>query len=110
MFTGAAVFAYFGTRTQARLARGRLLADPDPLIAEAGRLWRPPPRWLSQWFTTTPSRRARHAEVVAELRQDPGRAERYKTLSAELFAWNCLESSVAVAGIASLIAVIASVS
>ena len=101
-FAIAAVLAVVGTDAQSRLSRERLLADEDPLIAEAGRLWRPPPRWLS----SRPSRRRRLAEVEAKLRRDPERAKRYDRLATELFAWNALETSAAIAAIASIIAAV----
>ena len=100
----AALLALVGTNTQARLARQILLADEDPLIAEAGRLWTPTPRWLS-WLSR-PSRRSRRAAVEEELRKNPERAKRYDRLCAELFAWNALESSVALALPASVILLI----
>jgi len=99
----AAVLALVGTNGQARLSRERLLADADPLVAEAGRLWRPPPTWLN----SRPSRRRRRASVEEQLRRDPERAKRYDRLCAELFAWNALESSVALASVASVIAAVA---
>jgi hypothetical protein len=101
-FAIAALLALAGTNAQARLSRGRLLADEDPLIAEAGRLWTPGPRWLSR-----PSRRRRGESVEARLRQDPERARRYDRLRTELFAWNALETSVALASAASFVAIIA---
>jgi hypothetical protein len=103
MLAVAAILALVGTDNQARLTRSRLLADPDPLIAEAGRLWRPPPRVISQ----RPSRRRRCAAIEAELRQDPERSKRYDVLCTELFAWNALETSVALATVASVFAIIA---
>ena len=102
LFAVAACFALIGTNAQARLSRGRLLADDDPLIAEAGRTWTPGPRWLA-----TPSRRRRHAAAEQKLRQDPERASRYAQLRAELAAWNLLESSAALAAAASFLAVVA---
>jgi len=103
-FATAALMALVGTNTQARLARQVLLSDEDPLIAEAGRLWTPTPRWLS-WLSR-PSRRLRVAEIEAELARDPDRIKRYERLRAELFAWNALESSVALVLPASVIVLI----
>jgi len=40
-FLIAAIWALQGTNAQAALARERLLADDDPLIAAAGRAWTP---------------------------------------------------------------------
>lgn len=97
-FTIAALMALVGTNTQARLARQVLLADDDPLIAEAGRLWTPIPRWLSRR-----RRRRRIAEIEEALDRHPVRAKRYERLRAELFAWNALESSVALVLPASVI-------
>jgi hypothetical protein len=101
---GAAVFALVGTNTQARLSRERLLADDDPLVAEAGRLWTPYPRWLSR-----PGRRRRRTAIEVQVRLDPERAKRYDRLRAELVAWNALESSVALAFAASIVAVVATI-
>jgi hypothetical protein len=100
----AALFALVGTNTQARLARQILLADKDPLIAEAGGLWTPMPRWLS-WLSR-PSHRRRLAAIENEVRNKQERATRYDRLCAELFAWNALESSVAFALPASVILLI----
>jgi hypothetical protein len=47
------------------------------------------------------------ATSVAELSRDPVRAKRYERLRAELFAWNALESSVALAVPASFILLVA---
>jgi hypothetical protein len=99
----AAFFALFGTNTQARLARERLLADTDPLIATAARLWRPV-RCLM-----TPTRRRERAVAEAAIRIDPARSNRYDRLRQELSAWNALESSVALAAVAALVAFVISV-
>lgn len=96
----AALLGLIGANTQARLARQVLLTDEDSLIAEAGRLWTPTPRWL-RWLSS--SRRRRLDAIEEELRKDPERAKRYDRLCAELFAWNALESSVALALPASVI-------
>lgn len=101
----AALLALIGTNTQARLARQVLLADDDPLISEAGRLWTPMPRRLS--LLSRPSHRRRREAAEEKVRQDPDRAGRYNRLEAELFAWNALETSVALAFVASVIAAIA---
>lgn len=102
LFAAAALAALVGTNGQARLSRGRLLTDPDPLIVEAGHLWTPPPRWLSQW---SGSKRRRRAEAEKQTRQDPD--SRYDLLCAERFAWNAIETSVARAIGASVVAIIA---
>jgi hypothetical protein len=103
---GAAWLALIGTNIQARLARARLLADDDPLVVEAGRLWTTMPRRLS-WLSR-PSHRRRRAAAEENVRQDPERAKRYDRLCTELFAWNALETSVALAFTASIIAAIGS--
>jgi hypothetical protein len=99
MESAAAILAFFaalyglaGTNQQARLSRGRLLADSDPLIAAAGRAWMP------LW---SPGRRRAEAAV----RVDPERWARYQTLARELRAWNMLESSVAAAFGAALLVI-----
>lgn len=100
----AAFWALSGTNAQARLARQRMLGDADPLIATAGRLWYPGPRWLM-----TPGRRLRREEAEAKLRPDTVRLQHYERLCQELHAWNALESSVALAISAALVAVVMSV-
>jgi hypothetical protein len=103
-FAIAAMLALVGTNAQARLSRGRLLADEDPLVAEAGRLWTPGPRWLA-----APTYRRRREAVEVRLREDPERAKRYDRLRTELFAWNAIETSVALAAAASLVSIVAAI-
>ena len=91
----AAIAAYFGligTNAQAALAKQRLLADTNPLIAWAGRLWRPGFRWLAR-----PARRHQRQEMEAKLREDAAEWARYDRLRRELWAWNAVESGVAMA-------------
>lgn len=102
--TGAALLGYLGTNTQAALAKQRLLDDPDPLIAEAGRLWTP-----VRWFGIGPARRRRRYEVEAELRADDVRWGRYRRLLRELTAWNQVESSIVLALAGSVYAILASI-
>jgi hypothetical protein len=98
MFLIAAIWALEGTNEQAALTKRQLLADDDPLIAAAGRAWTPLPRLLS----------GRRRKIEAELRKDTERWSRYDELRRQLRAWNMLESSVAVAAVASLLALLAS--
>jgi hypothetical protein len=98
-FANAAVLALYGTNVQAALARERLLGDADPLVAAAGRLWRPYPAWMA-----TPAGRRRRSDAEAKVRVDPARGARYDRLRRELSAWNALESSSALAATASIIA------
>jgi hypothetical protein len=100
----AAAWALVGTTAQARVSRERLLSDSDEGIAHAGRLWRPGPRWLYG-----KARRRELAVIEAELKNDPARAERYARLRTELYAWNALESSVALGACGAVLAVIAAV-
>jgi hypothetical protein len=104
LFLIAALWALEGTNQQAALAKGRLLADDDPLIAAAGREWTP--------FRLVASRRRRRkrAEIESLLRVDPKRWRRYDVLRRELRAWNMLESSVALAAAASIAALVQSLS
>lgn len=101
-FLIAAIWALGGTNAQAQLARKQLLADDDPLIADAGRAWTP-----SRLVAPRRKRRQR-AEIEAELRKDPERWARYDELLRQLRAWNLLESSVAFAAGASILALVAS--
>jgi hypothetical protein len=101
-FLIAAIWALEGTNAQAALTRRRLLADDDPLIAAAGRAWTPLRILASR------RRRRQRAEIEAELRKDPDRWGRYDLLRRELRAWNMLESSVALASGASIMALLAS--
>ena len=102
MFLIAAIWALEGTNEQAALAKGRLLADDDPLIAAAGREWAP------SRLLTSRRRRQRRTEIEALLREDPKRWRRYDVLRRELRAWNMLESSVAIAAATSILALLAS--
>ncbi len=95
-FLIASVWALTGTNAQAAMTKERWYADDDPLIAEGGRLWLPVP-WLAR-----KRRRKRVAEIEAELRKDANRWTRYRTVKRELRSWNSLESSVALAAVASL--------
>ena len=101
-FLFAAIWALGGTNAQAQLARKQLLADDDPLIADAGRAWTP--------FRLAASRRSRRQRAATEavLRQDPERWARYDELRRQMRAWNLIESSVALAAGASILALIAS--
>jgi hypothetical protein len=96
---GAAFWALVGTNAQARLAKGKLLADSDPLVAEAGRLWRPGPMWLDRT-----KNKKRRVEVLRLIGMDPERRERYEPLHREFAAWNLIESSVAIAFPATVLA------
>jgi hypothetical protein len=121
MLAIAAIWGFLGTNAQAALAKGRLLADNDPLIAAAGRAWTPVSRVdsviASAERACTPickmtsrcgdGRRLR-AEIEAQIRVDPERWRRYEELRRELRAWNALESSVALAAVASIWAFVAS--
>ena len=100
-FVSASVFGLLGTNTQAALARSKLLEDANPLVAQAGRLWSP-----SRWLVKPGHRRAR-AGLEVRLRADPGAWQRYEVLRRELFAWNALESGVAMALAASVAGTIA---
>lgn len=100
LFAVAAVLALIGTNAQAQLARGRLLNNDDPDIAMGGRLWRP-----SKWLVKPSTRRSR-AHVEAVLKSDADKWARYQALVAELWAWNALETSVALALIASVVGLI----
>jgi hypothetical protein len=80
------------------MAREQWCADDDPLIAAAGRLWRPYP-------PMTPKSRRWVAEIETELRKDADRWKRYQRLKRELRSWNSLESSVALGAAASGLAV-----
>lgn len=102
MFLIAAIWALAGTNAQAALARGRLLADDDPLIAAAGKLWAPLPRLASK------RRRRQRTEIEVELRKDFERWSRYEVPRRELWTWNMLESSVALAAVASILALVTS--
>jgi hypothetical protein len=102
LFLGAAIWALEGTNEQASLAKGRLLADDHPLIAAAGREWTP------SRLLTSRGRRRRRAEIEALLREDPKRWKRYDLLRREMRAWNMLESSVAIAAVASIVALLQS--
>jgi hypothetical protein len=97
----ASLMALAGTNVQARLSRQRLLGDADPLVAAAGRLWSP-----VRWFTR-PSRKRLRTGAEAKLRNDPARWQHYRRLCQELFAWNAIESSVALAAVASVVALVA---
>ncbi len=100
-FLFAAIWALGGTNAQAQLARKQLLADDDPLIADAGRAWTP-------FRLAAPRRSRRQRAIEAELREDPERWARYDELRRQMRAWNLLESSVALAAGASILALIAS--
>lgn len=97
----ASIWALMGTNAQARIARDRLLEDPDGAIVLAGRLWRPGPRWLARKGT-----RQRRAAAEARVREEPERFQKYERLRQELWAWNALESAVAMAFAGSLTAVV----
>jgi hypothetical protein len=97
----ASLLALVGTNAQARLAREQLFNDPDEGIARAGRLWRPGPRWL-----TRKAYREQREAAEAQVRSDPERRKRYEKLRQELWAWNALESAVAIAFSGSLLAVV----
>lgn len=99
----AALFALTGTNAQARLAREALLKNEDPLIAAAGRTWRP-----IGWLGGKTYRRERRMAEAA-VRPDAARWERYQRLCEELRAWNALESSVALGLSAALVAGVQSI-
>jgi len=101
MFAGSSLMGLVGTNAQARLAKSRLLSDPNPLVVSAGLLW-----WPSRWLMP-PRLRRRRLAVERELRQDAESWRRYELLCKELFAWNALESAVVVALFASLAALVA---
>jgi hypothetical protein len=85
----ASLMGLIGTNQQARLARQRLLNDPDDAIMRAGRLWQP---------GLTRKRTKRQQEAIeAEFRDDAERWAKYQSLRGELAAWNWLESAVAMA-------------
>lgn len=92
----AALLALYGTNLQAALSREHLINDEDPLVAAAGRNW-VPLRWLS-----TPGRRHRLGTAESRVRENPALWTRYGRLRRELSAWNALESSVALAAVASI--------
>ena len=101
-FLIAAIWALGGTNAQAQLAKRQLLADDDPLIADAGRVWTP------SRLVASRRRRRQRAAIETELRKDPERWARYEDLLRQLRAWNLLESSVALAAGASILALLAS--
>jgi hypothetical protein len=98
----ATAWALAGTNAQAALARRQLLANDDPLIAAAGKLWRPYSRLVPRRL------QRQRAEIEAELLKDSERWSRYEELERELWAWNMLESSVALAAVASIPPLLAS--
>lgn len=100
----ASAWALMGTNMQARLSRERLLNDPDDEIVRAGRLWRPAPRWLRRKV-----RRRQLEAIESRLLSGPEAAARYAHLRSELYAWNALESSVALGFFGAVLAVIATV-
>lgn len=98
----SAVWALAGTNQQAALSKWRMLDDPDQAVASAARLYRPgwlhlPPYWS----------RLRKAEAV--IRPHPEAWHRYDMIRRELRAWNLLESAVAIAMLASVLALIPAV-
>ena len=102
LFLIAAIWALVGTNSQASLAKTEIQEDDDPLIADAGKLWLPAPR------LATKARRQRVAVIEAEIRKDATRWIRYKALRQQLWSWNMLESSVALAAVASILALLSS--
>ena len=99
-FAGAAFFGLIGTNAQAQLARKHLMEDSDILVATAGSYWRP-----VRWLVRKPTKSKRD-ELEAVLRKKPKRWRRYQILCRELFAWNAIETSVAIAFVASVVACI----
>jgi hypothetical protein len=98
-FVLAALCALAGTNSQAAQARAKLFADDDPRIMQAARSWRPI-RW--PWTKTTKQLRAAEALFA----DDEATRLRYQSLCRELFAWNSLETSVALALPATVIVLI----
>lgn len=97
-----ALFGLMGTNAQAAIAKRKLLADTNPLVARAGRLYRPGPKW-----SHSPSVRRDRRQVEAQLAQDRDEWQRYESLRQELWAWNTVESGVAAAFVAALAAIVA---
>jgi len=56
-----------------------------------------------------PRRRRERAQIEAQLREDSERWSKYEVLRRELSAWNALESSVALAAGASILALLTSI-
>lgn len=96
----AAVWALIGTNAQAADAREQICADEDERVVAAGDLWRP------VRFLTTPTHRRRRIAAENALRGDAALWLRYERLRRNLAAWNYLESSVALALGASLLALV----
>lgn len=100
-FAGS-IFALMGTNAQASLAKQRLLRDNNPLVQEAARLWTPGRRWLLH-------RGHQRLQNVFEMHlreREPAEWTRYLTLTRELWAWNALESGVALLSGAAVAALI----
>jgi hypothetical protein len=100
-FAVASIWGLMGTNAQAALARQRLLNDPDEAIARAGQLWRP------MMWARRRSVRLRQAAAENAIHSDPDRWQQYQRLCRELWAWNMMESAVAMAFGGSLLAVAA---
>lgn len=105
-FFFSALLALRGTNKQAAIAKRRLLADSNPLVAHAAALWAPGPRWIR-----LRKRRTSRASAEAEIKLDVLEWRRYTELLQEFSAWNDLESAVAIAlpaaGIVAVISIIA---
>jgi len=94
----AAWLALRGTNKQAGLARARWARDPDIRVAQAVTTWRPGPQWI--WGST---RRANWQRIQADLHADPTVYARFTDLVGDLWAWNNLESAVALAFVGSIL-------
>ncbi len=103
MFFFSALLALRGTNGQARAAKLRWLADPNPLIAEAARRWVPRPRWMR-----SKARRSEWKALDVAIQARPGEWMRLRLLNQEFVAWNDLETAVALAGLASAVALVLS--
>jgi hypothetical protein len=99
-FVAASVLALVGTNAQARLTKERFLSDPNPLVVEASRLWTP-----TRWATGR-QRRKKRGGVERKIQANAEDWLRYQSICNELFAWNALETSVAIAAVASVVAFI----
>jgi hypothetical protein len=97
-FLGAAFFALRGTNRQAQMARQDWLADRNPDICAAAQLWAPGPRWIRR-----KSYREKRRAVEDSIARDSAEWARYRRLSNEFYAWNNLETSVAIAFPAALL-------
>lgn len=100
LFFLSAFGALFGTNQQANLSRWRMLNDPDDAVASAARLYR------AGWSFLFPRYKARIRAAEAAIPANSEAWHRYDIIRRELRAWNSIETSVAVAAVASLLTMI----